>query len=183
MIKIQVTYESFDGETVTEDLYFHLSTNQLMEMEFSHEAGLGETLQKMIAEQNVQEVLRLFKLIITKSYGTREGGRFNPASEKDAEAFLNSPAFDQMFADFFADPPSVTRFIEGLIPKQVMALAANAGQDVTTSGGPATVTSPAGPVKQDPPWAEREPTQKELVRMSKAELIEVMKRRQNAPTE
>lgn len=182
MIKIPVTYEGFDGETVTEDLYFHLSTNQLMEMEFSHEAGLGETLQKMIKEQNIQEVLRMFKLIITKSYGTREGGRFNPASAAEAETFLNSPAFDQMFANFFADPPSVGRFIEGLIPKQVMALTANAGLDATT-GSMATAQLPAGPIAQDPPWAGREPTQKELMSMTKAQLIEAMKQRSNLPTE
>ena len=41
MLKRNITYEDFDGNTVTEAFYFNLSKAELMEMEFTRAGGLG----------------------------------------------------------------------------------------------------------------------------------------------
>lgn len=168
MIKQTITYEGFDGEQVTEELCFHLSTNQLLEMEFGHEAGLGEQLQSMLEEKNLAEVLRIFKEIVMKAYGTRNGNRFHPASKEEAEEFINSPAFDAFFQELLMNPPKATAFIEGMVPKQVLALAV-AGK----------------PVDNLPAWAAegRDPTPKELMNMPHEDLLEAYRRKSGKPAD
>lgn len=192
MIKKVLKYQDFDGNEVVEEVYFHMSKMELIDMEYSHEGGLSQLLPELVKEGNPAKIIEMFKSILMKSYGKRseDGRRF----EKDPEAtqeFMTSPAFDALFTELVSDPGKAAEFIQGIVPRDMLAeletaaaknTGPTAGLAVTTGSG-GIAQSHAGPVAQDPPWADREPTQKELMSMTKAQLIDAMRRRGNLPTE
>lgn len=176
MIKHTVTYEDFNGDMVTEELYFHMSVNQLLETELSHEGGLSKVLPEMLKNNDMGEVLRLFKKIVMDTYGKRsnDGKRFNPASKEEAEEFINSPAFDQFFQDITANEGAIGEFITGMMPKSMMKRL-DAGQAATTTSE--QVTAPVLAGDDRPAWVRenRLPDDREIRNMSQAEMLLALK--------
>ena len=160
MIKKTITYEDFNGGKQTEDVYFHLSKTELIDLEYSFEGGLTEILPELIKDKNIPKILELFKSIILKSYGKRsEDGRTFIKNEEEAQEFLKSPVFDALFMELLSSPETATAFIGGIIPK-----------DLSRNIGP-------GNFDPELPWANREPTDEELQKMTHEQLLEVTKRR------
>jgi hypothetical protein len=172
VIKIPVEYEDFEENQVKEDLYFHMSKMELIDMELSHEGGLSTILPEMLQKKDLGEIIRLFRLVIKRAYGKKsEDGRRFEKSDEDAEQFMNSPAFDALFTKMVSDPEQFTKFITGLIPKDMLeAVEAETQNQLSLTGS----TPP--PAK---PWIaeDRDPTQQELTSMSHDDLLEVMKRK------
>ena len=177
MIKKTVTYEDFNGETISEDLYFHLSKVELVNLELSHEGGLSSILPAMLKEGNMGEVVRLFNSMIRHAYGKRsDDGRRFIKDEKMTEEFMTSPAFDALFTDLISSPESAATFMQGVIPKDLMAL---------VEAEMANETAADGESDTRPPWIreDREPTTKELTTMTHQQLLEVMQRQaKHVPT-
>jgi hypothetical protein len=142
MIKQTVTYKDFNDEDQTEDLYFHLSKSELIELELGMEGGLGAYLQKMVQSQQPSKILAAFKKIISAAYGERslDGKRF-VKDEAITRAFLASPAYDAMFMRLVTSEEAVTEFILGVVPKDLIEEAG--GPDKLLSGAAVnTITLP-----------------------------------------
>lgn len=202
MIKKEITYTDFDGNQVTEEHYFHLSKSELIEMELAAEGGLAETLKAMIAAGDMRKILTTFKDVIAQGYGTRDASdarKFRKSKEATDE-FLDSLAFDAMYLELMTSPTAAAEFVNGMVPTDVSsnpdviramaeavpsteALAASAGAEDVKEPARAFLESDSG--LEDPrdsaggllPWAFREPSQKELMSMSKTQLLQVMGRR------
>lgn len=160
MIKQTITYTGFDDKEHTGDFYFHLSTSELLDLEAETEGGMSDFLTKTAASGDAQKIIKEFKRIISAAYGDRlEDGSFEK-DESSTAKFMKSPAFDQLFLELITDPKRVTEFINGIVPK-----------------GLVEQLNKAGPVDSELPWANREPTPKELTEMSKDQLLAVFKRR------
>lgn len=168
MIKKTLTYADLDGNMVTEDFYFHLSKNQLFDLEFSHQGGLSAVLKEMIDEDRREEAVLLIKKIIKMSYGSRsnDGRNWDPATPEEAERFVNSPAFDEILTGFNKNPDSILELIIGLFP-------ADMRQQIMSELN-SEETKPA-----QPPWIaeNRDPTQAELMSMDTDQLRDLMRRR------
>jgi len=183
MIKKTVTYEDFDGKKVTEDLYFHLSAMEAVELDQSTDGGITQVIQDLLKSGNGSEILLQFKKLIQLAYGVRsEGGRFIK-NKADADAFIYSPAFDALLADLLSKPEQAGTFIEGMVSKSLLGQI-NAGQDATT-GAVNTVQLPAG--EDEPEWLKlgRTPTNQELMKATPAQIQKAFVQRQaaNSPTE
>jgi hypothetical protein len=161
MIRKTVTYTDFNDNEQQEDLYFHLSKSQLLDMEMSHEGGLSTILPEMVKAGKVDEIWRLVKLMVGKAYGKRseDGKRFVQASDKEVADLLTSPAFDSLFTDLTSSPEAMVEFITGLIPKDLL-------KDLQLPVASEAV-----------PWANRRPTAEEIQGMTKEQLAEVMLRK------
>jgi hypothetical protein len=133
MIKETVTYKDFNEEMQTEDLYFHLSKSELVELELGMDGGLGTYLQTLVKSRKTSELLAAFKNIISAAYGERslDGKRFVKNEEKTKE-FLASPAYDALFMRLVTDEAAVTEFILGVVPKDLITEAG--GADKLLSG-------------------------------------------------
>lgn len=197
MIKRTVTYEDFDGNKVTEDLYFHLSMKELSDMAVSEDGGLLTRLENIMKSQDGAAILNAFNMIIGASYGTRVDN--NPSkffkSEAQKEQFLTSLAYDQLFSDLITDPTGAAEFINGIVPKDLLARAkaVQAVQDTSAGNG---ITQDRSEILTDDaslvaatglanprdgngdilPWAYRKPTNSEQQRMNRKQLLEVMQR-------
>lgn len=131
MQKLTVTYENFDGENVTEDLYFHLNIKELQEME-NWDPSLTERIAKLTKTEDGKEAFELMRDIIEAAYGERseDGKRFvkNPEVLKN---FTEGLAYDEVIIQFLDGTTDLGKFIEGLLPKKVFELAKkNSKKDV-----------------------------------------------------
>lgn len=131
MQKLTVTYENFDGENVTEDLYFHLNIKELQEME-NWDPSLTERIAKLTKTEDGKDAFNLMRDIIETAYGERasDGKRFLKSPEI-RNMFTEGLAYDEVIIQFLNGTTDLGKFIEGLLPKKVFELAKkNSKKDV-----------------------------------------------------
>ena len=126
MLKKTVTYEDYDGNTRTEDLYFFLSKSELMQLELSEPGGLSKKLERITKTNDGKEIIDVFKDIIRMSYGEKsEDGRVFIKKRNGMpifEEFEQTPAYDALFTELLLDPDKASAFINGILPKDIMEL-------------------------------------------------------------
>lgn len=117
MLKKPITYENFDGETVTEDHYFNFSKAELVELEVSEKEGFSELLQKVVKAEDGAAIVSNFKKIIMLAYGVRseDGKRFDKSDEVK-KAFMETEAYSALFMQLAMDTDFATEFINGVMP-------------------------------------------------------------------
>ena len=125
MLKKTITYEDYDGNKRTEDFYFNLSKAEIMEMELSVSGGMTQMLNRIIAEQDSEKIIKTFKEIILKAYGEKspDGKRFIK-SEELSTAFSQTEAFSQLFMELATDADAAAKFVNGIIPADTPKIAA-----------------------------------------------------------
>jgi hypothetical protein len=183
MFKKEVTFTDFDGNQITETHYFHLSKSELIQMELSEEGGLGAKLEEVVKSGNGKQILATFKDMIGRAYGQRDPA--NPSkffkSEKLTEEFFESLAFDAIFTQLMTDEHAAAEFVNNLVPKDLIP--AKEKQDAQTTMSASVAEKVSGlPNPYDKngefiPWAFREPTDRELVSMTRQQLAHVYARR------
>lgn len=123
MQKLTVQFENFDGETVTEDLYFHLNIKELQDME-NWDVPLTQRIAKLTKTEDGKEAFDLMRDIVEAAYGERseDGKRFvkNPEVLKN---FTEGLAYDEVIIKFIDGSTDLGKFVEGLLPKKVFELA------------------------------------------------------------
>ena len=122
MLKKTIKYTDYDGNEREEDFYFNLSKAEITEMELSKEGGMSEYIKKISATQNAPELIKLFKEIITKSYGEKslDGKRFIKNKEL-TEAFTQTEAYSELFVELASNADEAVKFINGIMPKNMTA--------------------------------------------------------------
>jgi hypothetical protein len=125
VLKKTITFEDFNGETVSEDFFFHLSKAELVELEMSHQGGLSEALQRIIATEDSKSIIAEFKNIILSAYGKRsdDGKRF-VKNQQLREEFESTEAYSSLFMELVTNTDSAIEFINGVIPKDMVEEAA-----------------------------------------------------------
>lgn len=116
MIKRTITYNDYNGIERTEDFYFNLSKAEIMEMEMSTSGGLAERIRKVIALQDSPAIIKIFKDLITQSYGEKspDGKRFLKSPEI-VEAFTQTEAYSNLFMELATDANAAAEFVNGLV--------------------------------------------------------------------
>lgn len=124
MLKKTVTYENFNGATVTEDLYFNLTKSELTNLQLSKEGGFDAYIQRIVDAKDTPELAKAFRDIILMSYGEKsaDGKRFiKLASDghKISDDFSQSAAFDALYMELITDDKAAAAFINGVVPQNV----------------------------------------------------------------
>lgn len=121
MIKKTVKYEDFNGETVKEDLYFHLSKAELMDLEVGSESKFSDRLKEISENQSAGEVLSIFKELLQNSYGERsEDGKHFVKNDRIREQFASSEAYSELLFELISDADEAARFVNGLLPASLV---------------------------------------------------------------
>lgn len=117
MIKKTISYIDYNGNNRTEDHYFNLSKSEIMKMEMGVSGGLAEMIQRVIAAQDQPALMRIFEDFIHKSYGVKSpDGKGFRKSPDDLEAFISTPAYDELFMELCTNAEAAAAFINGIIP-------------------------------------------------------------------
>jgi len=118
MLKRDITYEDFDGESVTESFYFNLTKTELIELEVGYKDGLQAAMQRIVKTSDRQALIAEFQKIILLSYGIKsEDGRRFVKSDQLREEFTQTPAYDSLFMELATDDGAAATFIQGILPK------------------------------------------------------------------
>lgn len=118
MLKKTLTYTDYDNNERTEDFYFNLTKAELTEMELSTSGGLETRIRKIIATQDIPEIVVIFKELILKSYGEKspDGKRFIKSKEI-SEAFSQTEAYSDLFMKLATDADAAADFVNGITPQ------------------------------------------------------------------
>lgn len=130
MIKKTVFYTDFNGEKTTEDLYFHLSKAELLNMEITKDGSFSKYLIDISQSNNAKDVLEIMKELILSAYGERseDGKRFHK-SKANSDAFATSEAFSELLFGLLADADEASAFFLGLLPDDVRERAKGVSPD------------------------------------------------------
>lgn len=117
MIKKTITYTDFDGNSRTEDHYFNLTKAEILDIQFEEIGGFDKMLTKIIQEQDLVKLIKLFKQIIKASYGVKsaDGRRFQKSDEIWAN-FAETEAYSQLYMELVQDSKKASDFVNGIIP-------------------------------------------------------------------
>jgi hypothetical protein len=120
MFKHDITYENFNGETVTESFYFNLTSSEILELNASYDGGLGSFIQRIIDTTDQRSLIAEMKKLILLSYGVKsdDGKRFIK-SDQLREEFAQTAAYDTLFMDLATNDNSATTFIKGIVPRDI----------------------------------------------------------------
>lgn len=135
MLKKTITYEDFDGNTVSEDHYFNLSSAKLIELNARSEGdGWGEHLKKIVERNDRNEVIDAFIDLLRMSYGIRdlETNRFLQSDDIFAD-FQSSLAYDKFFEELFTVEDAMANFFIEVMPKSVQRAAEKMGVQTATT--------------------------------------------------
>jgi hypothetical protein len=147
MLKHEITYEDFNGDTVTESFYFHLSKPELMELEVEQKQGLSMLIKQIVDSQDNKEMIAIFKKIVLMSYGEKspDGKRFIKNDEL-REAFSQTAAYQKLFMDLVTEDNVAANFIKGLMPKDMQSDVERVSKEIETADptvAPAPAPAPA----------------------------------------
>lgn len=117
MLKKEITYNDFNGTERTESFYFNLTKAELTEMELGTEGGMSGMIEKIVAEQDIQRIMELFKSIIQKAYGEKslDGRRF-VKNQEILDNFTQTEAYSKLFMELATNADAAAEFINGLMP-------------------------------------------------------------------
>ena len=121
MYKKTLTYTDFNGDTVTEDLYFNLSKAELLEMNFRTKGGLKNYIEAIINANDTNTLTDIFKNLLLKSYGVKspDGRKFLKNAEIRQEFECSIP-YDILFTSFSTDAKEAAAFVNGILPKELV---------------------------------------------------------------
>lgn len=129
MQKLTIQFENFDGDTVSEDLYFHLNIKELQAME-EWPVPLTKRIADLTNTQDGKKAFELMRDIIEAAYGERsEDGKRFVKNEEVLKNFTQGLAYDEVIIKFIDGSMDLAKFIEGLLPKKVFELAKKNAKD------------------------------------------------------
>lgn len=120
MLKREIKFEDFNGDSVKETHYFNLTKAEVIELELSAKGGLQQMITRIIAAGDHATLVTEFKKIILASIGKRsdDGKRFYKSDEITMD-FQASGAFDALFFELATDEKAGADFCIGILPKDM----------------------------------------------------------------
>lgn len=123
MVKKTLTYTDYNDVERTEDFYFNISKAELMEMETQESGGFSEYLKRIIAAQDIPQLMRVFKRVIMKAYGQKspDGKRFMKTPEI-LEEFIQTEAYSNLYMELCTNAEVAADFVNGVMPSDLQSM-------------------------------------------------------------
>lgn len=132
MVVKKIKYTDFNGVEREEEFMFNLTEAEITEMELTTDGGLSDSIKKIIAAQNTPEIIKVFKMLLLKSYGEKSAdGRRFVKSEELSEEFSQTNAYSQLFMELATDDKAAVAFINGIMPDSMQEKAAGNNPGLT----------------------------------------------------
>jgi hypothetical protein len=120
MLKRDITYEDFDGNTQTETFYFNISKPELIELEVDVDKGFSAWMETIIKAEDYKTLIAQFKRIVLMAYGERsEDGKRFIKSEQLREEFSQTAAYIALFTELATDDNAAATFMLGVMPSDM----------------------------------------------------------------
>lgn len=117
MIKKTVTYTDYNDVKRTEPFYFHYTEAELLDMEMSTEGGFAERVQRIIDAKDQTSLLKVIKQFVLDAYGVKsDDGRRFIKSKDVKDAFVECPAYSEIYMELLSDDKVAAEFVNGVVP-------------------------------------------------------------------
>ena len=132
MVVEKIKYTDFNGLEREEEFMFNLTEAEITEMELTTDGGLSDSIKKIIAAQDTPEIIKVFKMLLLKSYGEKSAdGRRFVKSDKLSEEFSQTNAYSQLFMKLATDDKAAVAFINGIMPDSMQEKASGNNPGLT----------------------------------------------------
>ena len=120
MYKKLMTYEDFDGNERTEELYFNLTEQEVTEYQLSHNGGITTLINRIIQAQDWKSMVEYWKEFILMCYGVKsDDGRRFVKNDTVREEFASTNAFSDLFMLLSTDDNEAAKFVNNVLPKKM----------------------------------------------------------------
>lgn len=118
MIKRTFKYTDFNGIDREEEIYFHLTRTELVELAMKYPGGIASWIRKITTASNGSAIYETLENILLTAYGEKsdDGRRFIKSPEL-AQAFKQTPMYDELFQELAFDATKMAKFIEEITPE------------------------------------------------------------------
>lgn len=117
MIKKTVTYIDYNDVERTETFYFHFTEAEILDMEMGTEGGFAERVQRIIDAKDQTSLLKVIKNFVLDAYGVKsEDGRRFIKSKEVKDAFVECPAYSEIYMELLTDDTVAAEFVNKVIP-------------------------------------------------------------------
>ena len=123
MLKKTVTFVDFENEKQTEDLYFHLTKAELIEFVSQYPDDFAGYIKKISSSGSKGELINMFRNLIMKSYGQKDGPKFHKSAEI-SEEFSHTEAYSELFLELFSKTENLIGFFNAVLGVDIEQLAA-----------------------------------------------------------
>ena len=118
MLKQEITYEDFNGDTRTETFYFNYTRPELLEWELSEKGGMRKMMQEIVKAEAQKEIVDVFKTFLLNAYGEKsDDGRKHKKTQELRDDFASTAAYAAFYMQLAEDASLAARFINGVVPK------------------------------------------------------------------
>jgi hypothetical protein len=115
MFKHTVAYVDFNGTERNEELYFHLSTPEVVRLEAEIGKTMGDYVKELTTNQDMKNLLDFLEKVLLSSYGrkTSDGRSFHKSKEL-REEFEYSNAYAEVFEQLLSNNDLARKFGESV---------------------------------------------------------------------
>lgn len=174
MIKQTITYTNYNDEEVTEDFYFNLDEDELIELELvAGGKGFGETLMEIVEAKDGERLMATFKKVLRMAVGRKsEDGRKFKKNDEIISDFVDTRAYSMLFVKLATDLEFAAEFVNGLLPSGIQKASAD-------QKAPSNPELPAGeePAEGSKEWYDKkledpvwEPNKDDLMKLTPEQL-------------
>lgn len=116
MLKKVITYTNFDGNEVTEEMFFNLTAVELTKLQARLGMPIDEYASKCAKSLDLKKMLDFIEIMVLESFGRKsdDGKRFMKGPEVKSE-FEYSAAYAELFEELLTSPGQAQAFGEGLV--------------------------------------------------------------------
>lgn len=107
MLHKKVTYTNYNGEVVNEDVYFNLTSMELVKMEAKYEMSIPDKIKEVTDTNDYEGIIALFEDLLLTAYGVKsEDGRRFVKDKEATKEFEDSIAYAEIFEQIILNPES-----------------------------------------------------------------------------
>lgn len=117
MFKYTITYNDYNDKEQTKDLYFNISSAEMLQLQFSEKEGMDKKLEKIAASNDPSLIMKTFMEIVDFAYGVKseDGSRFIKSDEHLKE-FKETEAYSEFVMKLLMEEGLADKFTNGIIP-------------------------------------------------------------------
>lgn len=114
MIAKTIRYEDYDGNPAEATYWFNLDGSEMVELDFTHHDDPGAYLKSVAQDKNYTELIRIWKGLLFKAVGVREGRRLVKTQEI-LDEFVQTGAYNALFMEVIQNEHAGFDFFKQLL--------------------------------------------------------------------
>lgn len=118
----KIAYTNYNREKRERKFYFNLNKAELLDMELTTKGGYQNFIERIIETRDQEELIRLFRELIQKSYGVKsDDGEMFIKNEQVLNEFIQTEAYSELYVELATNADSAAEFVNGIMPPALMA--------------------------------------------------------------